>query len=106
MGYETSDHFDEKPTWMMPGILIRIYFQFLWAFRGPTVISQASLALLLVEQSARSMFYTLTVVGFILRFWLSPPTWKLLCKLKEHELLNAFSFLKDFQGPFSDFKTT
>ena len=47
----------------------------------------------------------LTVVGLILRFWLSPPTWKVLCELKEHELLNAFSFLKDFQGLFSDFKT-
>lgn len=46
MGYDASDHFDEKPTWMMPGVLIRIYFQLLWAFRGPTVISHASLALL------------------------------------------------------------
>ena len=46
MGYGTSDHSDEKPTWMMPGVLIRIYFQLLWAFRGPTVISRALLALL------------------------------------------------------------
>lgn len=58
-----------------------------------------------VEQSAGSMFYTLTVVGLILRFWLSPPTWKVLCELKEHKVLNTFSFLKDFQGLFSDFKT-